>query len=562
MNCFVRLSLILGLLLGSRLFNSQSFGRPNNNRDGEAEIHLLRGQAHLDKGHNQEALIEFKEALVCDPGLIEARYHLGLAQWNLAHYAEAAASFGKTLQLAPDHAFSCYYLGEIFLQRNDLARAIDYFEKALRTGKTKPPTDLYFQLGKTYLAQGNHEAGIRVLEQAAGLHVKDDRVYSQLGKAYIKVGRKEEAEKVFSRSKELRDYQREATSLLLRCSEYLKSHEIDRALEIYNRMLSTEDVDDLVALGINFSQNGFYDQAMQLFGRAAYLAPGSFEANYNLGLVLMQIQRYEEAQERLRRATELRPYSLEACSVLGVLLSRQGNNEQAIRELLRAEQLKPGDQKISTLLGLQLIEGRYYAGAVSMLHKGVDLHPDSLDLRFLLVQAYYQHHDFEKALQEAERILQRAPDSARANFEVGYQLKNFGRFKESEPYFLKAINVDPAYAEALSMLGDLRLIKGEYEDALSLFQKAMAAGPNHMDSYLGAAKALLALKSYSDLIDLMKKAEAIDPKHPQPHLHLSQAYLALEQKDSAAQEAGIFKKLNAERMAERDQQVEREFQIR
>ena len=157
--------------------------------------------------------------------------------------------------------------------------------------------------------------------------------------------------------------------------------------------------------------------------------------------------------------------------------------------------------------------------------------------------------------------MERAPDSARANFEVGFQLKNFGRFRESEPYFLKAITVDPAYAEALSMLGDLQLIEGKNEDALSYFRKAMAAGPNYIDSYLGAGKALLALKSYSDLIDLMKKAEAIDPRHRQPHLHLSQAYLASGEKEGAAREAEAFKRLNAERMAERDQQVEREFRV-
>lgn len=559
MNSIVRVSLIFGLLLSTRTLNAQSLVEP---KSGNAAVHLLRGQAHLEKGRNPEALVEFKEALSSDPTLIEARFYLGLAQWNLGRYVEAAENFKRTLQLSPEHSLSSYYLGQILLQRNDLPKAVEYFERALRTGKAKAPIDVYFQLGKTYLVQGNFEAGIRVLEQTASLNVKDDRVYTQLGKAYMKTGRKQEAEKALARSKELRDYQREATSLLLRCSEYLKSREMDKALEIYNWALKTEDIDDLVALGINFSQSGIYEQAEQLFRKAIRIAPESFEANYNLGLVFLQTQRFDDAQERLCQAAELRPYSFEASSVLGVLLSQRGNNEQAIRALLRAEQLKPGDQKIITLLGLQLIEGRYYTEAISILHRTVDLHPDNLDLRFLLVQAYYQHHDFERALQEAEDILKRAPDSPRANFEVGYQLKNFGRFKESEPYFLKAIDRDPAYTEALSVLGDLQLIDGNYEDALSYFHKAIGASSSHMDAYLGAAKALLGLKSYSDLIDVMKKAEAIDPKHPQPHLHLSQAYLALGQKEKANQEAEVFKRLNVQRMAKRDEEVERQFQIK
>ena len=561
MTRFLGMSLILAFLLGSWTSNLRTSVKANSGKEN-AEIHLLRGQAHLEKGRNQEALVELKEALAADSTLVEVRYHLGLAQWNLGHYPEAAENFKKTLELSPDHVLSAYYLGQIFLQRNDLPKATEFFERALRPGRAKPPLDLYFQLGKTYLAQGDLEAGIRVLEQATNLYGKDDRVYAQLGKAYMKLGRKEEAEKALVKSKELRDYQREATSLLLSCSEYLKSNELDKAHKIYRRILGTDDVDDLVALGINFSQNRLYDQAEQLFRRAVSVAPDSFEANYNLGLVLMQVQRYGGAQETLRRAAELRPYSFEASSVLGVMLSQSGNNEQAIRELIRAEQLRPGEPKVLTLLGLQLIEGRYYAEAISTLRRAVDLHPDNSDLHFLLVQAYYQHHDFERALQEAQSILSHIPDSARANFEVGFQLKNFGRFHESEPYFLKAISIDAAYTEALSMLGDLRLIDGKYEEALSYFQRAIGTDQSRIDSYLGAAKALLGLQSYPDLIDLLRKAEAIDPKNPQPHLHLSQAYRALGQNEKAAQEAEVFKRLNAVRMTQRDEQVEREFRER
>jgi tetratricopeptide (TPR) repeat protein len=560
MKCFFGMSLILALLLGSRL-NSQTSVKPNSGKEN-AEIHLLRGQAHLEKGRNQEALVELKQALVADSTLVEVRYHLGLAQWNLGHYSEAAENFKKTLELSPDHVPSAYYLGQIFLQRNDLPKATEFFERALRAGGAKPPLDLYFQLGKTYLAQGDLEAGIRVLEQGSSLYGKDDRVYTQLGKAYLKLGRKGEAEKALVKSRELRDYQREATSMLLRCSEYLKSNEVDKALEIYRQILSSDDVDDLVALGINFSQNRFFDEAEQLFRKAASVAPESFEANYNLGMVLLQMQKREDALEKLGRAAELRPYSFEASSVLGVMLSQSGNNEQAIRELVRAEQLRPGEPKVLTLLGLQLIQGRYYAEAISTLRRGVELHPENTDLRFLLVQAYYQHHDFERALQEAQSILSHLPGSARANFEVGFQLKNFGRFHESEPYFLKAISIDAAYTEALSMLGELRLIEGKYEEALSYFQKAIGTDRSQIDSYLGAAKALLNLQSYPDLIDLMRKAEAIDPKNPQPHLHLSQAYRALGQNEEAVQEAEVFKRLNAVRMTQRDEQVEREFRER
>jgi tetratricopeptide (TPR) repeat protein len=441
-----------------------------------------------------------------------------------------------------------------------LTKAVHYLERVTQIRAGKPLLDEYFRLGKIYLSQGEIERAVAILEQAVRLRLRDDRIYTQLSKAYVRLGRKADAEKALARSQELRDYQRQATALLLQCSEHLKSREIDQAIAIYQRLIETEDVDDLISLGINFGQSELYIQAANLLQKATRLAPESFEAHYNLGLMFLRMQKNEAAQQYLSRAVELRPYSFEANSLLGVLLSQSVKNQQAILTLMTAEQLKPGDPKISTLLGLQLIEGRYYAKAIDTLQRAVTAHPENFDLRFLLVQAHYQHHDFEKALREAEQILQRAPGLARAHFEVGFHLKNFGRLKEAEPYFLKAIALKPDYAEAHLALGEFLLKEDNAEEALACFRKAIQGAPDQVGAYLGAGKALLALKKYTEVIDVLERAQKIDPDHPQPHLHLSQVYSVLGEKEKASMESEKFKVLNNQRMARRDVEVEREFQ--
>jgi tetratricopeptide (TPR) repeat protein len=531
---------------------------PSENETPRA--HLLRGQAYLDKGQNRDALSEFNQVLAFHPTDAQARLHLAMAQWNLGRFAEAAQSFGQVLEQLPQDAQPAYYLGLFYEQNNHLTKAAHYLERVIRVRGGRPLLDEYFRLGKIYLSQGEVERAVVLLEQGARLRLRDDRIYTQLGKAYARLGRKADAEKAAARSQELRDYQRQATALLLQCSEHLKAHEIDQAIAIYQRLIETEDVDDLVSLGINFGQNELYHQAAELLKKAARLAPDSFEAHYNLGLMFLRMQNDEAAQQYLSRAVELRPYSFEANSLLGVLLSQSGKNEQTILTLLTAEQLKPGDPKIATLLGVQLIQGRYYAKAISTLQRAVAAHPENLDLRFLLVQAHYQHHDFETALREAEQILQRAPDLARAHFEVGFQLKNFGRLKESEPYFLKAIALKPNYAEAQLALGELLLGEEKAEESLASFRKATEGAPDLIDAYLGAGKALLALQKYAEAIDVLERAQKIDPEHPQPHLHLSRVYSAIGDKEKASRESDKFKALNNQRMARRDAEVEREFQ--
>jgi len=203
--------LLIGVaLLSFGAVSSRSLAAPKH-ETGTAEVHLLRGQACLDKGQYQEAIAEFNQALTLNANLVEAQYHLGLAQWNVGHYAAAAENFRKTLELAPNHALSYYYLGQISVRNNRLTKAIEYFEKVISKAKTRPPTDVYFQLGKAQLTQGNLDAAIHILEQGAGLQLRDDRIYALLGKAYMQSGRKAEADRALTRSKELRDYQREAT---------------------------------------------------------------------------------------------------------------------------------------------------------------------------------------------------------------------------------------------------------------------------------------------------------------------------------------------------------------
>lgn len=525
----------------------------------KSESLLLRGLAFLDKDQNEEAQKELSQAVALNPEGPEARFQLGLAQWKLGRFPEARATFQKTLQLRPDHASASYYLGRIALQNEDAGQAIQYFEQVVRLGNGKPVQDEYFQLGKTLLGLGKLEEAIIVLESGTKVQPRDHRLYAQLGRAYLSTGRKQDAERSLARSNEVREYQREATRLLLEASEHLKAGAVEKTEAIYKRLVESDDVDDLVSLGISFLQSKQYSQAIQLLLRAARLSPNLFEAHYNLGLVFLRTGKQEQAEEHLLLAASLRPHSFEVNSVLGVVLSQKGATDDAVRVLRRAQVLKPEDLKVTTLLALQLIEGRYYSGALNLLEGSMKQWPDNLDLRLLLIQACHRDQKYEKAVQAAEQAVSRFPESARANFEMGYQLLSFGRFQQSRPFFEKAVRLDPNLADGYASLGDVVAKEGRPQEAIRYFREALQREPSHLEAYLGLAKALLSLKRYREAIAEMEKAMEIDPINPQPHFHLSQAFLALGERDKAQQEAETFRRLNQQRMARRDQEGGREF---
>src|SRR5262245_23290393 len=420
-----------------------------------AEACVLRGQASLDKDRFDDAAKEFTKAVALRPTDVQARYQLGLTFWKLGRSGEASAHFMRALQLAPNHTLARYYLGRTFLQAENVLKAVESFEKVIQLANGKPIQDEYFQLGKAYLTLKMPEDAIRVLNIGTKVQARDDRLYAQLGRAYLALGRKSDAEDALANSKQIRDYQREATSRLLDASEFLKAGQIDKAMPIYQWFLESEDVDDLVSLGIQFGQNGVHEPATRLLTKALGLSPDLFEAHYNLGLISFRTGRVDQAETHLKAAAALRPYSFEANSVLGVLLSQQAKTDEAIQALQRAEILKPDDLKVATLLALQLTEGRYYTEAVKLLDRSVKRWPDNLDLRLLLIQNYHRDQKYEKAVQAAEQTVALFPNAARAQFEMGYQLISFGRVRESKPFLEKSVQLDPAPPDGYASLGDV-----------------------------------------------------------------------------------------------------------
>ena len=531
-------------------------------RSKNEEAHLLRGLASLDKDRHEDAIKEFNQAIVANPKDAEPRYQLGLAQWKLGRPIEASANFVRALQLAPDHALAQYYLGRTFLQAQNLPKAVESFEKVIQLANGKPVVDEFFQLGKVYLTLKKTSDAIRILEAGTKVQPRDDRLYAQLGRAYLSLGRKPEAESALTKSKELRDYQREATSRLLQGSEFLKAGELQKAEQIYEWFLNSDDIDDLVSLGIQFGQHGQHEQATRLLTKALGLSRELFEAHYNLGLIFFRNGKEEPAETHLSAAADLRPYSFEANSLLGVVLSQRGKTDQAIKALQRAEILRPDDLKVVTLLALQLTEGRYYTEAVRLLNHSTKRWPDNLDLRLLLIQNYHRDQKYEKAVQAAGQTVALFPNAARANFEMGYQLLTFGRIQQSKPYLEKAIQLDPGPPDGYASLGEVLAKEDNQAEAIRYFRLALERDSSHVEAALGLAKSLLALKRYSEVVPEMQRVIQLDPVNPQPHFHLSQAFLGLGDKQKAKQASETFQQLNQQRMVRRDQEGGRELPAR
>ena len=202
-----------------------------------------------------------------------------------------------------------------------------------------------------------------------------------------------------------------------------------------------------------------------------------------------------------------------------------------------------------------------FATAVSAFQDLLRNGADSPELRSNLGIAYFQMHDFSKALQQLRIALTGSPESVPANLFYGLSLLNLQRPKEALPYLEKAHRAQPGDATALLAparaevaSNDLSLSGAFYEDVLRIDPQNAEAwyGLGITDRVLAerawtqskrstkAASGSEAAKKSRALLDAseqaMSKAMQLDPGSVRARMILGESFRIAERYDLAVQE--------------------------
>jgi tetratricopeptide (TPR) repeat protein len=104
---------------------------------------------------------------------------------------EAITQFQKAIEINPDYAEACYYLGNALIQKGSVDEAITHYQKALQI---KPDyAEAHNNLGKTLLKKGRVDEAIVHYQKA--LQIKPDyaKAHYNLGNALLEKGGMAEA---------------------------------------------------------------------------------------------------------------------------------------------------------------------------------------------------------------------------------------------------------------------------------------------------------------------------------------------------------------------------------
>ena len=120
----------------------------------------------------------------------------------------------------------------------------------------------------------------------------------------------------------------------------------------------------------------------------------------------------------------------------------------------------------------------------------------------------------DEALSTAHKGLEKFPDHANAPAHVGLALFHLGQIDEAEPYFARALKINPRYGDALLGLAVVQINQKRYAESLAHLNTLIEIAPGNVQAWANRGLALQALHKTDEALKSFDRALAIDPNMP------------------------------------------------
>ena len=147
-------------------------------------------------------------------------------------------------------------------------------------------------------------------------------------------------------------------------------------------------------------------------------------------------------------------------------------------------------------------------------------HADSLHLLGVLAYQRGQHQSAIDLIGQAIAINDTVPFFCNNR---GLALAALGRIDEAAAHYERALAFKADYVEALSNLGNLRLMQGRGEEAVGLHKRALAHNPDHAEGQMNLGNALRELGKPGEAVTRYERAIALRPDYAQALSNLGNA---------------------------------------
>ena len=477
---------------------------PDGGRDF-SEWELL-GRLYDELGDADKAQAAFKHALALDPHALDARRRLIALYERTGRDAEVVTEYRRLIASAPGEPRFRLELAERLMKAGNRDEAIK-IAQALGRESTDP--SLHGQLAELYSRWNLAELAMREQELLVRLEPADDAHLVALGELWWQKGNKKRALELW---RKLLDRGPKVAAMTRLAEVYVEHDMAPEALDLYEKAAKLAPENTAVQKGMGATLERLHrdGEAQEiwaaLFDRAAekHDRPAQLEARQRLIVIAQRGGRlgiiagqYREQAMRTRKQDEAAAaaYTLLAADAL-VKMGRMEMAEELLRTL--ADEARDPSLRADAWMGLAQVErARHRLGeAVAALKKAAELAPDrGHELYPQIAELSLQLYHDADALSYAKRAVQLGPADAAATVRLGEVLEKREDLEGAAQAYERALEIDDRQWKVYFTLARLRIRSGQEARAAELYRTVMRRAPDE-EMVIDAARRAIDLEEY------------------------------------------------------------------
>jgi tetratricopeptide (TPR) repeat protein len=256
---------------------------------------------------------------------------------------------------------------------------------------------------------------------------------------------------------------------------------------------ATRTVGDALAEATALQQRGRRVEAEAIYRDLLQRHPGSADARYRLGLLLVQSERLAEAVEMFSAALLIAPGSAPLWSEQAAAQMRLERFDAAVASYDRLIALRPDEVEAFNNRGAALLRLARPADALASFDAALAVRPDLVEALCNRGSALLALGRVAEALASYDRTLALRPTLAQAALNRTEALERLGRPAEALAGYDQAIAAAPGLVKAHYNRGNLLQTLGRHAEAIASFDAALALAPSHAAAACNRATSLRAL---------------------------------------------------------------------
>ncbi len=259
-------------------------------------IHDAMATAYRQQGLLSQAEREYRAAMKYSPDDIKLHLALADTQYHLRRYSDSLVSLRNALTYSPDDPFIYAQMAHNYAELKERDQTMQYVQIAEKVGYDQ--SDVLLATGDALLALGDRDAALERFGRA--LDAPDsDRVEARLAVARVlqRDGKwdaaREQVSLAFAESRIGEASPITAEHMLEAADMFLRMHDFDMAVKLFERARLAGASDQVVAIGLAntyLEQGNSLDAQRQL---AALGNPGDFQENYDYLLAQANVYRQQ-----------------------------------------------------------------------------------------------------------------------------------------------------------------------------------------------------------------------------------------------------------------------------